>query len=471
MHYPKLFSQKAPAASTWARVSLWLVAALFAVSLGASPPPSSFFANVANVFSDNVSVIDVASNTVVATLPVGTAPFGVAITPAPPLPEMDVEGNAVSIADGDATPSTTDDTDFGSADISTGTVDHVFTITNTGSGALNLTGTPKVQITGVNATDFSVTVEPSSPVAGSGGTTTFTVRFDPSAAGLRSATVSIDNDDFDENPYDFAIQGTGTSATNLALNKTATASSSKSGHPPGEAVDGDAGTHWRSGALSGGTKAWWQVDLGAVFSIDNVVIDWMGSFYAKQYKIQISFNAAAGTWETVYTDNAGNGGTDDVTFPATEARYVRILMTQHNEPTERLNEVEVYEASGGTAKMSKVEASEVAKSEVVTDYVLEQNYPNPFSQIPRFAGNPETEIAFALPEAGHVTVTLYSLTGQVVKQLTDVTFAGGWHQVVWDGREASGAGVAGGIYFYQLTARGANGEVKFTQTRKMMFVK
>jgi len=51
---------------------------------------------------------------------------------------------------------------------------------------------------------------------------------------------------------------------------------------------------------------------------------------------------------------------------------------------------------------SEVEESEIAKFEVVTDYVLEQNYPNPFSQIPRFAGNPTTEISFALPEAGTV---------------------------------------------------------------------
>ncbi|MCI0537707.1 MAG: hypothetical protein L0Z50_21035 [Verrucomicrobiales bacterium] len=32
-------------------------------------------------------------------------------------PEMDVTGNTVSIADGDAAPSSADDTDFGSADI------------------------------------------------------------------------------------------------------------------------------------------------------------------------------------------------------------------------------------------------------------------------------------------------------------------------------------------------------------------
>jgi cytoskeletal protein CcmA (bactofilin family) len=125
-------------------------------------------------------------------------------------PEMDVQGNGISIADGDMTPSTTDDTDFGPADISSGTVDHTFTVENTGNADLNLTGSPKVVISGTNAADFSVIIQPSSPVAANGGTTTFTIRFDPSAIGLRTATVSIDNDDADENPYDFAIQGTGT---------------------------------------------------------------------------------------------------------------------------------------------------------------------------------------------------------------------------------------------------------------------
>ncbi|MCG3119986.1 MAG: hypothetical protein ALAOOOJD_02548 [bacterium] len=114
-------------------------------------------------------------------------------------------------------PSTTDDTDFGSADISTGSVDHIFTIINTGVAALNLTGTPKVQITGSHAADFSVTVDPTSPVAGNGGQTTFTVHFNPSAIGLRSAAISISNDDPNENPYDFAIQGTGTVPAATAL--------------------------------------------------------------------------------------------------------------------------------------------------------------------------------------------------------------------------------------------------------------
>ncbi len=125
--------------------------------------------------------------------------------------EIEVQGNSVSIADGDNTPSAVDDTDFGNADLSSGAAPRTFTIANTGSTALYLTGTPKVQISGAQAADFTVTAQPASPVNG-GSATTFTVVFDPSAVGLHTATVSISNDDSDESPYDFAIQGTGTAS-------------------------------------------------------------------------------------------------------------------------------------------------------------------------------------------------------------------------------------------------------------------
>ena len=50
--------------------------ALWAMPAGAAP-----FAYVTNRGSNTVSVLATASNTVVATVPVGSSPFGVAITP------------------------------------------------------------------------------------------------------------------------------------------------------------------------------------------------------------------------------------------------------------------------------------------------------------------------------------------------------------------------------------------------------
>ncbi len=126
--------------------------------------------------------------------------------------EMNLQGNAVTIADGDTTPTTVDDTDFGNVDITVGTNPNIFTIQNTGTGPLNLTAaSPYVVISGAHAGDFTLTAIPATPIAASG-STTFTITFNPSALGLRTATISIANDDADENPYNFDIQGTGTTS-------------------------------------------------------------------------------------------------------------------------------------------------------------------------------------------------------------------------------------------------------------------
>jgi YVTN family beta-propeller protein len=52
-----------------------------AMTLGARPAGAAPFAYVTNFNSDTVSVISMATNTVVATIPVGSNPLGVAITP------------------------------------------------------------------------------------------------------------------------------------------------------------------------------------------------------------------------------------------------------------------------------------------------------------------------------------------------------------------------------------------------------
>lgn len=135
--------------------------------------------------------------------------------------EINVRGNAVDILDGDNTPSLTDDTDFGSVNITSGTIVKTFTIQNTSfspnGGILSLTDpSPYVVISGPDAADFSLTVIPSTPIAVSG-STTFQITFNPTTAGVKNATISIANDDSNENPYNFDIRGTGTDTPDIVL--------------------------------------------------------------------------------------------------------------------------------------------------------------------------------------------------------------------------------------------------------------
>ncbi|MFV5684428.1 LamG-like jellyroll fold domain-containing protein [Flavobacterium sp. GB2R13] len=130
-----------------------------------------------------------------------TAVVATVITPQ----EINILGNATSIVDGDATPSATDWTNFGSMETSTGIITKIYTIQNTGNATLTI---GSITISGTNAADFIVATSPSASIA-AGGSSTFSVSFNPATLGIKTAAISIVNDDTNENPYDFSIQGTG----------------------------------------------------------------------------------------------------------------------------------------------------------------------------------------------------------------------------------------------------------------------
>ena len=132
-------------------------------------------------------------------------------------PEITVEANGELVADGDTSPITTDNTDFGNKDILSETCDNTFLIINTGSGNLSLTGVPIVVLSGEHAGDFLIKTQPTSSLVAPGDSVTFVVTFDPTAVGLRAASISIANNDDDENPFDFSIQGTGVASSEMDI--------------------------------------------------------------------------------------------------------------------------------------------------------------------------------------------------------------------------------------------------------------
>ena len=121
--------------------------------------------------------------------------------------EIDIRGGGNIIANGATTTNGLNGTAFGTQTLGSNT-SNTFTIFNRGGLNLNLTGAPLVQITGAAASDFVVTAFPTTPVTAES-STTFIITFTPSYAGTRTATVSIANNDSDENPYTFVVDGTG----------------------------------------------------------------------------------------------------------------------------------------------------------------------------------------------------------------------------------------------------------------------
>jgi hypothetical protein len=127
-----------------------------------------------------------------------------------PTPEINVKGNNTSIADGDNTPNTADHTDFGDVIVGN-TLDRTFTIENTGNADLTINS---ITLGGVNAAEFSLSGLPATPFnIASGDNQTFTVTFSPSSTNSKIAQVNINNNDSNENPYNFAIEGTGSLKT------------------------------------------------------------------------------------------------------------------------------------------------------------------------------------------------------------------------------------------------------------------
>ena len=120
--------------------------------------------------------------------------------------------------------------------------------------------------------------------------------------------------------------------TNLALNKTVTASQSQMDNPASGAVDGKAETRW--GADYSG-NAWLQVDLGGVKNIK---------------ALDIYFESAWNTYKVEYSSDGTNytilctGKKDELTVSRSElninARYVRV--SRDGEGWFSIIELEVY---------------------------------------------------------------------------------------------------------------------------------
>lgn len=88
---------------------------------------------------------------------------------------------------------------------------------------------------------------------------------------------------------------------------------------------------------------------------------------------------------------------------------------------------------------------------------LGQNYPNPFNSV--------TTIPYELLHQNNVRISVYDLLSRDVKTLINKNLPAGTYQVLFNGDK-----LAGGIYFYQIQTKSADGS-QFSDTKKLTLIK
>ena len=92
-----------------------------------------------------------------------------------------------------------------------------------------------------------------------------------------------------------------------------------------------------------------------------------------------------------------------------------------------------------------------------TEFALKQNYPNPF--------NPSTQIQYALPNESSVVISIYDITGRLVRTLVNEFQSPGYRTITWNATNDMGRPVSAGMYIYSIHAG------DFIQNRKMILMK
>ncbi|OUL60565.1 glycoside hydrolase [Flavobacterium sp. AJR] len=188
---------------------------------------------------------------------------------------------------------------------------------------------------------------------------------------------------------------------NLALAKPTLASSEENTtFSSAKATDGDVGTRWSSSFAN--TSEWVYVDLQSNYNINRVVLKWEAA-YATQYKVQISADNVFTENETVNTQTASDGGTDDLVVSGT-GRYIRILCTSKalTPYGYSLFEIEAY-GSASTAKMSAAVTNSIPEEETTGLNI----YPNPASSYIQVSSSGKLD---------NKMITVYDLSGNPVLQ-------------------------------------------------------
>jgi subtilisin len=153
-----------------------------------------------------------------------------------------------------------------------------------------------------------------------------------------------------------AAASTSSCGDNLPL-VTATSSGSQNSFPPTNAIDNNFNTKWYSTFI---VNPWIQVDLGVQKSVCSVDIAWPDGA-SRQYSFQISVSTDGSSYTNVFSGKSSGttASPQKYSFPETQARYVKITITQSHvgsaSSLAQISEIDIFgktSASGSAQELS-----------------------------------------------------------------------------------------------------------------------
>ncbi|MFH9727645.1 discoidin domain-containing protein [Streptomyces sp. NPDC017254] len=143
---------------------------------------------------------------------------------------------------------------------------------------------------------------------------------------------------------------------NIALGDAAAASGALAEYGAANITDGNQGTYWQSAGST--LPQWVQVDLGATTRVDEVVLKLPAGWESRNQTLSVQGSADGTSFATLkssasYTFTPGAANTVTVSFPATQARFVRVDITANSGwQAAQLSELEVHAADGSSANLA-----------------------------------------------------------------------------------------------------------------------
>ncbi|MES2679360.1 MAG: choice-of-anchor D domain-containing protein [Bacteroidota bacterium] len=336
-------------------------------------------------------------------------------------PEINLQGNAVNIPAGNTGISLTDNTDFGT--LNTGLMQtKTFSVQNTGTGPLWISS---IDISGTNAGDFIILNPPVYPLIIAAGTSqTIAVRFTPALLGTRSATINLNNNDYSESLYDFAVRGVGAAPE---INVQGNSATIPDGNPsPNVTNNTDFGTAFTNNAI---TKTFVIQNTGTgTLTVSGLVIS--------------GANASEFTMVTPPSFPLTLAGSASqniiVQFLPTAVGTRTAMVNVNSDDTDESAYDFMIQGSG----MMDVGIKAIDKNVSFVNL-----YPNPTKD--------EAVVSISLDKAQHVTVSIIDILGKVVSTSVEKDFAAGDNQM-----SLNTSDLKNGVYFVQVNAGDKTDKIK-----------